>query len=186
MVELPELASTLFALGCALASARRLAFVVAPTGLDHQVLLEALGERQGLDARARLASALRAEGKARWEGDLLEAVAEPDPDVRAARVNEQLTELEVLADRWTSVPGVCARLATSVGFLCATVALLDGLADVPVDAESLHGALAGAVGSLTIGIAGTSFCAAVHFRARRARRERAGAADRLVAALSES
>jgi hypothetical protein len=106
--------------------------------------------------------------------------------VRTARINEELTELEDLANRWAGVPRVCARLSTSVGFLCATVGLLQGLALPAGDAfsDNLHGALTGAVGALAAGLAGASFCAAAHFRARRVARERAAAADRLVSALT--
>jgi hypothetical protein len=116
---------------------------------------------------------------------LLEAAEEPDDRVRTARINEELTELEVLAGRWVAVPRVCARLSTSVGFLCATVALLQGLTLAAGDAfaDDLHAALMAAVGSLAIGVAGTAFCAAVQFRARRAVLGRKATADRLVQRL---
>jgi hypothetical protein len=159
---------------------------VSPTGLDHDALAAGLGGVRGADARARLGTALGSEPSGCWERKLLDAAAEPDERLRTARINEELAELDSLAGRWVGVPRVCARLSTSVGFLCATVSLLQGLALPAGDdalSEGIHAALLAAVGSLATGIAGTSFCAAVHFRALRARTGRAVAADRLVLAL---
>jgi hypothetical protein len=178
-----ELASALFAAACAGASARRLAFAVAPTALDHGLLLEALQADTGEDSRAWIRAAL-ASG-AGWEGALFDALAEPDEHRRDALVAEQLSEFDQLAARWASVPRVCARLATSAGFLFACIALLEGLA-LPAGEgfpEALHAALMSALSSLAIGVAGTSFCVAVHFRARRARAESGAAADRLAQGL---
>lgn len=100
-------------------------------------------------------------------------------------IHEQLAELEHRVGRWAGVPRVCARLATSAGFLFATIALLQGLSVPAGDdfAQGFHAALMSALSSLSLGIAGMSFCVAVHFRARRAREGRVGAADRLVQAL---
>ncbi len=167
-------------------SARRLGMAVAPTGLDHDTLRAGLAGAEGPQARAWLAGALAGAPADAWERGLVEACSERDESVRAALVNEQLSEFEVLANRWTSVPRVGARLATSVGFLCATVILLEGLALPEGDSfsDALHGALVAAVGSLAAGIAGTAFSAAVHFRARRLRKATSAAADRLVRALT--
>jgi hypothetical protein len=100
-------------------------------------------------------------------------------------VNEQLTELDGRAQRWVRVPRVCASLATSAGFLLASIALVQGLA-VPAEDDAPTGAgaaIMGALNALAIGIAGTSFCYAVHVRARRLVRERMAAVDRLVLRL---
>jgi hypothetical protein len=180
-----ELASALFAGGCVWASARRLAWAVAPTSLDPRLLVQALGTRRGELARSTLRAALDAGGATGWERDLLDATAEPDEGRSSALLNEQLSEFEERAGRWGGVPRVCARLATSGGFLFATIALLQGLA-APADdalADGLHAALMSALGSLAVGIAGTSFCVAIHFRARKARTERAAAVDALVQRL---
>jgi hypothetical protein len=77
---------------------------------------------------------------------------------------------------------VCASVATSTGFLCATAALLQGLSagagvEPLIAAESLF---VSALGSLAAGVAGATFCAAVHLRARRASRARAARGDALV------
>jgi hypothetical protein len=178
-----EIASSVFAAGCAWASARRLALAVAPTALDHGLVLAAVEARGGDGSLAGVRRALA--GESVWEGDLLDAVTEPDERTRDARLNEQLSEFDRLAGRWANVPRVCARLATSVGFLCACVALLQGLSLSADEAspEALHQALMSALSCLSAGIAGTAFCAAVHFRARRVTAERAVAVDRLVQGL---
>jgi hypothetical protein len=169
----------LFAAACAAASARRLAAVVSPTSVDHTVLLELADTPEGLGA------ALTAAGG--WEQDLAAAAQDGDAHRRDALVGEQLTEFQERVDRWAGIPRVCARLSTSMGFLCACIALLEGLS-LPADdtegfSEGLHGALMSALGSLALGIAGTSFCVAVHFRARRLRLVRTAAVDRLVGQL---
>ncbi|MGH7437252.1 MAG: hypothetical protein ACRENE_16370 [Polyangiaceae bacterium] len=169
------------------ASLRRLRWASAPTGLAHGALVAGLGGSRGAEARTRLAAALDryGEGRGQWERGLLLAAADPDDPARAARINEKLTELEVLAERWDGVPRVSARLTSSVGFLCATVALLQGLSPSE-DAEpgSLHAALWTAVGALVAGVVGTALCGAVHVRAKAARTAAVAAADRLVQGLT--
>jgi hypothetical protein len=75
---------------------------------------------------------------------------------------------------------VCASIATSAGFLFGSVAVLQGLADVEPDTT---GTLMTALNSLTIGVAGMSFCVAVHLRARRVLRERLTSIERLIGRL---
>lgn len=111
---------------------------------------------------------------------MVSAAADPDEPTRSARINEYLTELEVLGERWDSVPRVCARLTSSAGFLCATVALLEALAPGDDEPRDLHASLWTAVGALVAGVIAAGFCAAVHLRARKARKDAAEAADRLV------
>lgn len=180
--------SAVVALACALASARRLAWAVAPTALDAGMLLDAVS-----DARRwpPLRSAIAALPGTTWEGDLLQALAERDPASRDALVTEQLLELDWTAQRWGRVPRVCASIATSAGFLFGCIALLQGLA-VPTAPTSDDGsvpalgvALFAALNALTLGLAGTAFCVAVHVRARRLVRERHQATERLVARLLE-
>ena len=184
-LELPLVASVAFSLGCAAASARRLGWAVAPTGLDHSVLLGVIGDARGAEARERLDAALGPGSPAEWEAGLLDAAGAKDERIRSALINEQLTELELLAGRWAGVPRVCVRLATSAGFLCATVSLLQGLALPVTDTYSadLHEGLMSAVGALAAGLAGAAFSAAIHFRARRAQARGALVADKLVQVL---
>jgi hypothetical protein len=168
--------SALVALACALASARRLAWAVAPTSLDAQWLLDTL-RAPSVDALAlkRLGREIEAR-EFPWESALFAAFAQDDAAWEAG-VSEQLLELEWLAQRWSRVPRVCASVATSAGFLCASIALMQGLAAETVDPSAL---LTSALDSLTIGIAGTSFCVAAHLRARHALRARLAAIGRLV------
>jgi hypothetical protein len=180
--------SVLVAVGCILASARRLAFASCPTTLDAGVLLAAL-EGKGKGGRdappvEAVVSAM-AGGAAGWEKELGAALADRDAESRDALVEEQLVELDWIAQRWGRVPRVCASIATSAGFLFGSVALLQGLA-LPADegaSSQVNAALFAALDAVTIGIAATSFCAAVHLRSRRLVRERLAGIRRLVEVL---
>ncbi|MGH7298645.1 MAG: hypothetical protein ACRELB_27135 [Polyangiaceae bacterium] len=132
-----------------------------------------------------MVAALVARDDLGWEHDLGEAAAEPGGDVRDARLGEQLLELDWAVQRWARVPRVCASIATSAGFLFASLALLQGLA-VPAGPGSVgvRQTLFDALDALALGLAGTAFCVAVHLRARRAAPARVAAAQRLVGELS--
>ena len=146
------------------------------------MLATSLGTSRGAEARAKLTARLERYGAARgqWERALLVAAAEPDEPARAARINELLTELEVLSGRWDSVPRVCARVSSSAGFLFATIVLLEALAPGEYEPRDLHASLWTAVGALVAGVVAAAVCAAVHVRATAARTSAAQAADRLV------
>lgn len=176
------LLSALVALTCVAASARRLAWAVAPTSLDAGVLLDAIRSPQ--DGRT-LRDAVAGEPEPSWERDVFHALAEADPRSREALVAEQLLELDWRVQRWARVPRVCASIATSAGFLFGSIALLQGLA-LPAEegaGPAAGAALIGALNALAIGIAGTAFCVAVHLRTRRILRERVRASERLVTRL---
>ena len=182
---MPAALSAVAAMACALASARRLAFAVAPTPLDPALLGRSLEDDRGF-ALARSLGEVLAGGGLAWEGDLFAAWVEPSRPLREARLGEQLTELDGLVRRWARVPRVCASVSTSVGFLLATVAVLHGLGGPlqPADGSGApQGVLLSAVDALALGIAGASFCLAVHVRAGRAVRARLAGADHLVARL---
>jgi hypothetical protein len=168
--------SALVASACVLASARRLAWAVSPAWLDPQPLFEALRGERAADW-PRLRAAVAACDQAKWENDLIAALGATDERSRVALVNEQLRELDWRAQRWARVPRVCASVATSAGFLFACISLLRGSA---LSVTDLGASLVTALDALAIGIAGTSFCIAVHLRARRLVRERLAATDRLV------
>lgn len=125
-------------------------------------------------------------GRADWEVDVLGTLTEASLEARAAGLSEELTEFEGLAQRWSRVPRVCASVATSAGFLFASIALIQDLSSLdpgsPGGAE-FEGVLFSALDALAVGVAGTSFCASVHVRARRAARDRLDAAQRLVDSL---
>ncbi|MBV9949232.1 MAG: hypothetical protein JOZ69_20450 [Myxococcales bacterium] len=160
---------------------------MAPSGLDPSLLFEALRRREGGHDGGggggmlrRLQAAVARDPRATWEQDLLRALAADDPALRDALVNEQLGEYDWLARRWGRVPRVCASIATSGGFLFASVALLRGLADTEPDTGAT---LLAAVNALSFGIAATSFCVAVHLRTQSIVRERLATVDRLVGAV---
>ena len=177
---IPTLISALVAAACALASARRLAFAVSPVWLAPELLARVLAEN-GPEGAATLRQMVAAAERATWERELLAAASSTDPMRRPALVNEQLREFDWRVRRWARVPRVCASIATSVGFLCGSVAIIRGLesgtSDPPVSV------LMSAVIALTVGVAGTAFCVAVHLRANRAARRRLAETDRFVERL---
>jgi hypothetical protein len=171
--------AALVALACAAASARRLAIAVSPTSLDPKLLLEALPPREDLQTWRHLRDAIVARDLP-WESALFAAMAADSEAAREAAISEQLLELDWQSQRLSRVPRVCASIATSAGFLFASIALMRGLAAPDADTAA---ALTAALDSLTIGIAGTSFCVAVHLRVRRIARERLASTERLVERL---
>lgn len=117
-----------------------------------------------------------------WEAQVFAAGDGASSDAREAGWGEALTEYEGLAQRWNRVPRVCANVATSAGFFFASISLIEALgrSDVPPVAATLFPAL----DCLAIGVAATSFCAAVHVRAMRSARARVEAAFRLITRLA--
>jgi hypothetical protein len=177
------LGAAIVALACVLASGLRLAWAVAPIGLEPRMVLEAL-EGPGATLRS-LSTALASDPRLAWEQELFAAFEESDERVRAARVNEQLFELEGRLTRAARVPRVCASIATSAGLLFGSLALLRGLA-VPEGEDSVaanHAALSSALGAVALGIAATAFCVAVHVRAGRVSAQRRAAIDELITRL---
>jgi hypothetical protein len=177
--------SCLVAVTCVVASAYRLRHAVSLTSLDPGLLLDALKSDDSRRVCANLQEGTPGVDSVSWESELMAAFAESDARARDARVNEQLTELDGRAQRWARIPRVCASVATSAGFLLASIALVQGLS-VPAEAGPVvSGAttVVGALNTLAIGIAGASFCYAVHVRARRLVRKRLAAVDRLILRL---
>lgn len=178
------------AIGCSVASARRLARAVAPTPLDPGLLARALGDPNGVADElrgARLSGVLGSDPALGWEHAVLGAGSEANAQVRAATLSELLTELDGRAQDGARIPRACASIATSAGFLCATAALLQGLAASPESdpTTAAQTILFSALAALLVGVAGATFCAAVHLRARRASKARVAAAEALVARLLE-
>ena len=83
-----------------------------------------------------------------------------------------------------AVPRVCASIATSTGFLFGSLALLQGLsAPEGGDAAVANAALVSALDAVSLGIAATAFCVAVHVRTGRLVAQRRAAIDDLVTRL---
>jgi hypothetical protein len=176
------LLAAIVALGCVLASARRLELAMETSALDPTALLEAL---RGADADSvrRLREVAATRPDLPWEKAVLEALAESDPAARDAALEEQLLERDWRSQRWARVPRVCASIATSGGFLFASIALMQGLAAPAEEGPAVGATLLAAVNALLLGIAGTTFCVAVHMRTRRVVRDRVAGTDRLVERL---
>ena len=181
------LAGILFSLACALASARRVWFAANATAIHPDDIVAALARAKGPEAVEALRALVAKEPAADWERDLLEALAAPAAQ-RVALVNEQLTELDYRIQRWARVPRVCASVATSFGFMLATLVLRQGLADfgdLPSDVVELivFGLVADALTVAAMGIVGTAFCIGAHGEARKIAKARTVAADKLVERL---
>jgi hypothetical protein len=183
------LIAAVMAAACVLASARRIAYSVAPTALDVSTIAAAL---RGADGQARLSaltSVVASASGAEWERGLVEAVA-AEPKTRAALVNEQLGEYDHLTKRWERVPRVCASIASSSGFLLAAVALRMGVRDPmtfdPATGDAARGALlTGALNCVALGIAGAAFSISAMHRARLEARSRLDSVDKLVDRLDQ-
>ncbi len=186
--------SLLAAVVCVAAALRGLARTIAPTSFDPVLIDRALAERRPLapasdDAAMASGARLHALRKCTatltpdtWERALFEAFLERNHEARDAAVNELLTELDGITERGARVPGACARIALSSGFLFATLSLL--AAAVPaVGTGSLMLTLAPALNSLAVGIAAAAFCAAAQARSNTVRRRLRGAFDNLVITL---
>ena len=176
--------AVLVALACLAASARRLYFAAEASGLDPRVLVTTLrGDRDRARTAWRAIEAeIAQEPAASWERELVEAVdARVEPAARVALVNEQLGELDYLAQRWSRVPRVCASVSASFGFMLASLALRDALASV--DAVDVDGAVIGAINVVAVGLLGAVGCVAFQSRARHLTKERLAAVDKLVERL---
>ena len=178
------LVAGIIVLGCVAASFRRLALSLEPTALDPAVLTAAL--RKGL-APDTLMIALGDDASVDWERGLVKAARAPKEE-RTALVNEHLTEFDWRLGRWVRVPRICASIAASSGFMLATLAMRAGVLGAEnVSPElreaAMNVAVRQAINVAALGMAGAAFCMAIQMRARRAARERALAADKLVEKL---
>ena len=182
---LTTLGAALVALACVGAAARRLAWAVAPIGLEPRVLFEALEGERAFAVAGALRSELSSDPRFAWERNLLFAFDEPEGPKRDALVNEQLLDFEGRTDRWVRAPRVCASIGTSVGLFFGSIALLQGIA-LPEGEEAagaIREALSSALGAVSLGIAATSFCIAIQGRAARSSKDRRAAIDALVERL---
>jgi hypothetical protein len=176
-----------FTTGCVAASVRRLFFVIEATPLDPGTLVASLRRRRlelPSSALRELATAFESVEGAAWEVDVVRALEEPE-DARPALLGEAMTDLDFLTRRWARVPRVSASLASSFGFLLATVALRVGLSDLVGTLDesqvlSVSSAVLDAVDVAAVGLVGAAFCIALQYRARAALSERLKGAERFV------
>lgn len=169
---------------CAAASARRMWLVSSATAWHPEQVLDALGDRPEGATVEQLRAAAAQDERADWERELFAAMSNPDARLRAALVNEQLTELDHRIQRWSSVPRICARIATSFAFLLAALVLRNGLAETSDFSEAAMRALiADGLTVVLMGFAGTAFCIAANRQAKGVARARLAAADAIVERL---
>jgi len=89
---------------------------------DLERLLPALKRRQPRKMRDALAPFDC------WERDLLDAACALQPAARGPLIDEQVVEADWSTDALMRAPRVGASIATSAGFLCASVILIQALA----------------------------------------------------------
>ncbi len=170
-----EIIAALVSLGCIAASLRRLRLAIAPSEFDVRMLDDAIGSRDDLK---KLRAAL--ETHAGWERDLLAAALDDDPARAGAEIEEQVLDADWATQRWGRVPRVCASVATSLGFLCAAVVLIQGLGATDMSTLESGSILRSALDALALGIVGMGVSVAVHLRARAVTRNRREAVDHLA------
>lgn len=177
-------AAAIVALGCSLASARRMYLATHATAWHPALLLAAIGKTPDRATVDRLRELAEHDARADWERDFFAALSNEDEKVRTALVNEQLTELDWRISKWATVPAICARITTSFAFLLAALVVRNGLADQTDFGEEAMRALVGQ--GLTVvfmGFVGTTFCIAANRAARAAAKARLEAADAVVERL---
>jgi hypothetical protein len=174
------------AVACVAASARRLAFAIAPTPFDHRTLRDVVDK----DGAKHLSVVIAHEPAAAWEQELFLAIESPE-EQRDALVNEALAEIDFRLGRWSRVPRVCASIASSAGLLCGAIALRSGLDEVShapdgaIDSVLNH-AVSNSLGVAALGIAAAVACVAIDAEARRAVKSSRLAADLLVERLERA
>ena len=158
-----------------------------PTALEPALLLKELTGEKGRARYGDVCAAIAQTADADWERDVVEALSMP-PSVRAALINEQLSELDYRLQRWIRVPRVCASIASSAGFLLAAMALRLGLDGIEIlgDADvgdMLNRAAVNALGIAALGMWGTVTCISIQMHARRAVKSRLQATDKWIERL---
>lgn len=178
------IAAAIVALACALASARRMYLATHATAWHPELLLAAIGTTPDRATIERLRALAEDDARADWERDFFAALSNEDEKVRAALVNEQLTELDWRISKWASVPTICARIATSFAFLLAALVLRRGLSDQSdFGEETMRGLVGQGLTVVFMGFVGTTFCIAANRAARAAAKARLEAMDAVVERL---
>ena len=177
----------LVTVACVAASVRRLRMAIAPTAVDPRPLVEALRGDAGRANAPAIREAIEGDPDAEWERELVLALKE-EGDLRTARINELLGDLDFSIQSWSAVPRVCARIAAGMGLLLGALALRQGLAvpdDVPVEIRelALHAAVIGAIDAAAIGVCGAVLCIALGHHASKAAKVRLTSTDELVERL---
>ena len=183
------LLSALVAVACVLASARRLAWAVAPTSLDAAVLLQALRGRQSRRRCRRFGRRSCSRDDLGWERDLFARARRAGRAVPRRPRRRAAARARLGGPAMGAGPAGVRQHRHERGFPLR-------IAGSPARARAAggRGRRAGArarrsiaaLNALAVGIAGTAFCVAVHVRARRVVSERVAAAERLVEPCADS
>lgn len=178
----------LSSLACVAACVRRLWLAAFPTAIHPDDVVAALGSKPTPASLARVREQIARAPDAEWEQALFAALSVAHEGDRSALVNEQLTELDHRIQRWARVPRVCASIASSVGFLLASLVMRRGLvsaggAEVEITEGLMLDLVVDAVTVVALGFVGTAFAIGAHAQSRRMSRQRLAAADRMVEAL---
>lgn len=175
-------------IGCAAACARRLYFATFATTWDLEEVLRLLRRTPKEARRARFCEVAGRLPETAWERALAVALTEERKELRAALVNEELTEIDWELARWDRVPRVCASLSVSLALLLATTVLRRGLSDPEALSGEIgelvtHGVVGQALDVACLGLLGAAICMAFRQRADKAAKARSAAVDRLLAVL---
>jgi hypothetical protein len=175
------------ALGCALASSRRLYFASNALVLHPAVWLSAIERGEG----DRAERAAKKNPRADWERDVIDASRDADENSRTARINELLIDLDFRIGRWERVPRVCASIASSAGFLFGSLTLRFGLVassalTEDLRSDAINAVVLQAVNVAALGVAGAAFAIAAQVHARRVAKAFHRDVDALVATLEKA
>lgn len=181
---LPMVLATIVAVISAVASLRRILFVIHATTLEPSLVLERLrGERGSAQVKAVLALfAVQPEGS--FERELSDALSGPQT-ARPILVAQAETEFGWTLRRWDRVPRVCASISSSCAFLLASMVLRSGLTFAEGTYPNFNGLVFRAMGVVVLGLAGTSAAIAAQRIATALVRQRRAAVTALVDRLEE-
>ena len=171
-------AAIIMSVGCMLVASRRLWDVLRFPALDLRTLIAETKER-----KHAVVAVLAESGEGIWER-LCADGARLTGDASLATLNEALMELEQRLSRGARIPRVTASIASSVGFLLASLVLRRGLlsaADEPIPV--FDGLIVVALNVVSVGIAGAVTCAAAGNLATRIAKARWKEGEALVDAL---
>jgi hypothetical protein len=178
------IAAAIVAVACSAASARRMYYATHATAWHPALLLDVIGKAPDRATVDRLRALAEKDERADWERDFFAALSNEDEKVRAALVNEQLTELDWRMGKWASVPRICTRISTSCAFLLAALLFRKVLLETDdLSERALIALVVQGVSVVLFGFAGTIFCIVAHHAARTAAKARLEAADKVVERL---
>ncbi|MFO0663103.1 MAG: hypothetical protein U0174_04080 [Polyangiaceae bacterium] len=163
---------------CAVVALRRLFGVLGFPSFDLRALLAELKEKP-----SAVVALLRARGAGTWEHLCAEGYRQKG-DAAAATLNEALLELEHGLSKGARVPRVTASVASSVGFLLASLVIRRGLTSAAEEPTPVFdGLIVVALNVVCVGVAGAVTCATAGTIANRIAKARWKEGEGLIDAL---